>query len=237
VPGTVPPTQTLDLQQRTAALDANNRELHTQLAQSKQQTDLLRQQVSLLQKQLGDSAQRLQAIQAAKDQAEKKFEALEASTTRRSGAVITANNSLHQALRPIEISGLEIRQDEGLIRIEIPADQLFAPGTAQVVGTAYPILDRVASELARNYPRQLIAIEGHTDSMPAAGGITNHQLSAAQALAVFDQLTRRNRLPSQQLFLVAEGANRPRESNATQAGQARNRRIELVIHPATFDES
>ena len=227
--------QARDLTRRAGELDANNRDLHAQLAQSRQQVDLLREQVTLLQKQLSDSAQRLQDLQVAKQQAQQQFESLQASTTRRGGAIITANSSLQQTLRKIELQGLQVRQDGDLIRIELPADQLFAPGTAQLIGSAYPILDRAASELAKNYPRQIIAIEGHTDSILLQGGISNHQLAAAQAMAVFDQLTRRNRLPSRQFFLMAHGPNRPRASNATQAGQAQNRRMELVIHPETYE--
>jgi chemotaxis protein MotB len=97
------------------------------------------------------------------------------------------------------------------------------------------VVDGLAAELARNYPRQLIAIEGHTDNAPVAGGISSHQLAAAQAIAVLDTLTRRNRLPGQHFFVVAQGSNRPLASNATQAGQTTNRRIELVIYPETAD--
>jgi len=227
--------QTLDLSRRASELDANNRDLHTQLAQSRQQVDLLREQVSLLQKQLGESAERMKNLQVAKEQAEQKFQSLQASTTRRGGAIITANSSTRQELRVLEIEGAETRVDGEVIRITLPADQLFAPGTAQVVGTAFPILDRVAAELARNYPRQLMGIEGHTDSSPLHGDISSHQLSAAQAMAVFDQLTRRNRLPARQFYIVAQGPNHPLASNATQAGQAKNRRIEIVIHPESFE--
>lgn len=224
-----------DLNRRATALDANNRDLHAQLAQSRQQVQLLQQQVTLLQKQLSETAQRLQQAQVAKEQSERKYESLQASTTRRGGAIITANTSSRQTLRLIEIPGLNARQDGETIRITLPTDQLFPPGAAQLVGTAFPVLDSLAAELARNYPRQLVSIEGHTDNSPVAGGVSSHQLAAAQAIAVFDTLTRRNRLPSQHFFVVAQGPNRPIASNATQAGQTANRRIELVVHPETVD--
>jgi chemotaxis protein MotB len=231
----LPPYQSAlnDLNRRAGSLDENNRDLHAQLAQSRQQVQVLRDQVALLQKQVSETAQRLQAAQVAKDEAEKKYQALEASTTRRGGAVITANSSLRQSLRMIEIPGLAVRPDGDTIRIALPADQLFAPGTAQLVGSAFPILDSVASELARNYPRQIIGIEGHSDSVPLYNGASSHQLAAAQAMTVFDQFTRRNRLPSQQFFVAAQGPNRPLASNGTQAGQAQNRRVEVIILPET----
>lgn len=224
-----------DLNRRATALDANNRDLHAQLAQSRQQVQLLQQQMSLLQKQLSETAQRLQQTQTAKEESERKYQELQAATTRRGGAVITANTSTQPALRLIEIPGLQARQDGDTIRITIPADQLFAAGTAQLVGTAFPVVDGLAAELARNYPRQLIAIEGHADNAPVPGGVSSHQLAAAQAIAVFDSLTRRNRLPIQNFYVVAQGSNRPLASNATQAGQTANRRIELVVYPETVD--
>jgi len=220
-----------DLNRRATALDANNRDLHAQLAQSRQQVQLLQQQMTLLQKQLSETAQRLQQTQAAKDESERKYQELQAATTRRGGAVITANTSTQPALRLIEIPGLQARQDGDTIRITIPADQLFAAGTAQLVGTAFPVVDGLAAELARSYPRQLIAIEGHTDNTPVPGGVSSHQLAAAQAISVFDTLTRRNRLPVQNFYVVAQGSNRPLAPNATQAGQVANRRIELVVFP------
>ena len=48
---------------------------------------------------------------------------------------------------------------------------------------------------------------------------------------MFDFLTSRTSLKQGQLFLVAHGPNHPVVSNATAAGRARNRRIELVIYP------
>ncbi len=109
-PVQTPPTnqaEMFDLNRRATALDANNRDLHAQLAQSRQQVQLMQQQVSLLQKQLSETAQRLQQTQVAKEESQRKFEALQASTTRRGGAIITANTSTRQSLRLIEIPGLQ----------------------------------------------------------------------------------------------------------------------------------
>ncbi len=224
-----------DMNRRTSELDANNRDLHAQLAQSRQQVGLLREQIQLLQKQLSESGERIQDLQVAKEQAEKDLRTLKASTTRRGSAIITANNSLRQEVRMIEIEGLVSRMDGDLVRIELPADQLFSPGTAQMVGSAFPILDRIAAEIAQNYPRQAIGIEGHTDSTPLYGGVSSHHLANSQALAVFDQLTRRNRLPIRQFYISAQGPNQPLATNSTQVGQAKNRRIELVIHPHSYE--
>jgi flagellar motor protein MotB len=228
--------QLQELNRRVAQLDQNNRDLHMQLAQAQQTSQISADQVKLLQKQLADTAGQLRSAQLAKQEAEKKVDTILASTRHRGGATITANNSIKSTLSPIEIPGLEVRQDADVIRIELPGDTLFRQGTVQLQPGATQILDTVADAIARNYPRQMVGIEGHTDP-PVSGALptTAHQLSAAQAYAVFEQLSTRSRMPSNQLFVVSQGANRPRFSNETPAGRAKNRRIELVIYPETTD--
>jgi len=56
----------------------------------------------------------------------------------------------------------------------------------------------------------------------------------AQAMAVYDMLTRGGGMPPRQLFVVGHGGSHPLVSNATDAGRARNRRVELVIYPETM---
>jgi chemotaxis protein MotB len=97
------------------------------------------------------------------------------------------------------------------------------------------LIDQLAGAISRYYPSQMMGVEGYTDSAPA-GGTSNHQLSVSQAMVVFSALTQRNRIPSQQLFVVGHGANHPRASNATPAGRTKNRRIELVVYPEKKSE-
>jgi flagellar motor protein MotB len=87
--------------------------------------------------------------------------------------------------------------------------------------------------LRNHYSRQVIGVEAHTDNAPLAGSMWRnaHQLTAAQAMAVFEQLSNRHHLIPQQLFVLGHGENYPLASNATPAGQARNRRVEIVIYP------
>ena len=165
----------------------------------------------------------------------KQVNALQASTRSRGGATITANNSVRQSLAAVAIPGLEIRQDGEVIRIEVPADKLFVPGTAQLQPDGYRILDEVAAAVQRTYPRQRIVIEGHTDDSLGANPTGAHALATGQAQAVFTQLVQRGRLPARQLSVMAMGENHPLASNGTPAGKAKNRRIEVVVYPDSID--
>ena len=63
---------------------------------------------------------------------------------------------------------------------------------------------------------------------------TDQHLSVAQAMAVYDALIAHGGMPAKQLFVVGHGGSHPVVSNGTDAGRARNRRIELVIYPETM---
>lgn len=222
-------SQLADLNKRLGQLDGNNSDLHRQLAQAQQENQLLRDQTSLLQKQLGETATKAKEALAARQEVEKQFSMLQASTKRQGGAAITANSSVKQSLSMVNIPGLAVRQDGEVIRIELPADRVFAP-TGQVTAEGGRLLDEVAGAIARSYPRQRIVIEGHGDGTMAASG-QSHLVAAAQAQAVFQQLTTRNRLPASQLSILAVGDNHPLAAVATPEGRAKNRRIEIVVYP------
>jgi flagellar motor protein MotB len=225
-------SQLQDLDRRANALDADNRDLHGEIAKFQQERQLLKDQVAALQKRLNETANQLREAQVANQEAEKKVQAVQASTRRRGGATITANNSVQESLQVVEIRGFEVRQDGDVIRVEVPADTLFHAQGAQLLPAATQVLDQLADAVARHYSNQMIGVEAHTDSTPLTT-TSSHQLAAAQGLAVFQILTSRNRISSKQLFVVAHGSNHPQASNATPSGRSKNRRIELVIYPET----
>jgi flagellar motor protein MotB len=225
-----------ELQFRTGSLDSDNTDLVSRMAQMEQERQILQDQVRLLQQQLTEAAKQLREERLARAETTGKVEALEASTRRRGGATITANTSYQDSLPLVEAPGLTMRKDGDVVRIELPADQLFLTGAAQFHQGAYGLLDRAANVIAQNYPQQVVVIEGHTSSEPVPGGqYSNHELSAAQATAVFNQLTQRNRLPADQMKILAHGPTQPLASNANTAGQAKNRRVELVVYPETVE--
>lgn len=227
--------QLADLNRRLGQLDGNNADLHRQIADRDRQLQLAQTQVSAMQKQLGETATKLQESLAAKQGTEDKIKALQASTQFKGGASITANNSVRQSLSAVSLPGLEVKQDGEVIRIEIPSDRLFVPGTAQPTGNSSMILDEIANAIARNYPRQRIVIEAHGDGVGGANAITSHSLTAAQSQAVFQQLVTRGRIPARQLSMLALGDNHPLAAVASQEGRAKNRRVEVVIYPESFD--
>ena len=228
--------QLLELQRRVQQLDDNNRQLTTQVAQAQQQTQAARERSDLISQQLQDATNQNKQLLAAAQQYATQAQGMQASMSMRGGARLTANNSVANTSSNLQIAGARVVPDGELIRIQIPADQLFAPGSAQAIPTGSMVLDQVANALLRQYPRQRVAIEGHTDASQGFGGSagTAFQLAGAQSQMVMDQLVRRNGVPMQQLFVVAHGPNHPIADNQSPAGRAENRRVEVVIYPETF---
>ena len=237
------PVQLAERERQIKLSDENNRQLTTQLAQSQQQTQLHKERADLLQRQLQDTSNQLQQSRMASAQSSQQFRGLadrvqidQSLQERRGGAKLTANTSSKIGSEPLRELGYVVENEGGVLRLRVPADQLFQPGTSQLSPSASGILDRISETLKRSYGRQRIAIEGHTDNSPLYGGTfsTNHQLAAAQSNAVLEHLTRRNQMPIVQLFTLNHGDNYPIADNQSPASRAANRRIEFVVYSETF---
>ena len=225
--------QSQEYQTRAKSLDTDNQELESLLAQSRQQIQLLTDEVTATRDQLRTTTEQLLAVRDDNQQLQTKTTALVSSARQRAGAEIRANNSLMKNLTLGEIPGVSVRQDGDVVRAEITGDQVFMPGSNYLKNGADQLIQSVAAELRRNFPDQIIGIEGHTDSTATHSQKfpSNHHLSAAQALAVYNSLMQRGTIAAQQLFVIGHGANHPVVSNATDAGKARNRRVEFVVYP------
>ena len=227
-------TQMFDLNQRASNLNVDNRDLQARIAQQAQQVQSLQGHNDSLRRLLGDTEQRLRMAQAAQQQAERRMKAVQDELAQQGGAVFRPNSSLQGALQKVDLAGAEVRQDRGDIRVSIPSDPLFEPGTANLTAAAGQTIARLAQYLQTNYRNNIVAIEAHTDSQTqVAGGNSQHWLTTGQAVMLFQEF-RRLRLPTEQFEVIGKGANQPLFSSGAEIGRAKNRRIELVIRPQTF---
>jgi flagellar motor protein MotB len=221
------------LQDRAAALDRDNQEMSTLLAQARQETKVSQDQLAAVRDQMRTVTTQLTQARTDKESTDKRVQAMTASMQRQGGVTISPNNSFAQTLPAINLPGVFVRRDGDVIRIEMSAAGLFDTGSAQLRPGAANLICDVAAEVARTYPDQMIGIEGHTDNDPVAGpqARNNHDLSIARAQSVYDVLVSRTRLQGNQLFVVGHGSNHPIASNGTYEGKQRNRRVELVVYP------
>ena len=134
-----------------------------------------------------------------------------------------------------------------MIRISYPTpnvsnieEKLTTTGRAEVYGIYFdfakatirpesePVLKEIADVMAKN-PAWKLNVEGHTDNI--GGAASNQDLSIRRATAVRQALVDRYHVAAGRLAPAGFGASRPKETNDTLEGRARNRRVELVRQP------
>ena len=111
--------------------------------------------------------------------------------------------------------------------ITIQGDGLFASGSADVDSRDLPLLNRIGQELAR-IPGS-VRVTGHTDNQPIRSirYPSNWQLSSDRAMSVREILA--TYVQPQRLRSEGLADSQPEGDNATPAGRARNRRVEITL--------
>lgn len=124
---------------------------------------------------------------------------------------------------PRDVSQLvELSGDSIIVRETIQ----FPHGEATIDPRSTDLLDAVAKILSSTDAISKLTIEGHTDitGEPAA----NQPLSLARAQAVKKYLESKGVAP-ERLEAVGYGHDRPVDTNDTDAGRAKNRRVEFKV--------
>jgi chemotaxis protein MotB len=124
------------------------------------------------------------------------------------------------------------RLREGL-RTRLPAETLFASGSAELTAEGERVVARIGGQL-RDAPYDVL-VQGHTDDVPIRGALaarfpTNWELAAARAARVVRALEAAG-VPPERLAAVSFGEHRPVVPEASPEARAENRRIEIRLLP------
>jgi outer membrane protein OmpA-like peptidoglycan-associated protein len=124
-----------------------------------------------------------------------------------------------------------VKQDatRGLV-ITLSGSILFASNKSELLPSALLKLNGVADALIKDDSLSKLVVEGHTDSQ--GGADYNQDLSRRRAQSVRDYLVSRN-IAADRVTSVGYGLTRPIADNASPEGRANNRRVEIVIQPAS----
>lgn len=101
----------------------------------------------------------------------------------------------------------------------------FAFNSDTIREESEPTLQDVAGIL-KKHPDWKLSVEGHTDGI--ASDSFNLDLSKRRAAAVKNALAKKYSIDASRLATTGFGKSRPRDTNETLEGRARNRRVELV---------
>lgn len=138
-----------------------------------------------------------------------------------------------------QIDGVDVLEtDRGLI-IRFKDDYLFEPGSAKLTPKAKVKLDKVGVLIAKKFILHNMRVEGHTDSKPIHSSIfpSNWELSSARASAVITYFIARFSFMPSLFTAVGFADTRPIAANDSSSGQAKNRRIELLILKNRYNAS
>ncbi|MDO6459085.1 OmpA family protein [Granulosicoccaceae sp. 1_MG-2023] len=126
-----------------------------------------------------------------------------------------------QAANEIEMQ----RIDEETLQLSLNSGVTFDFNSDTVKPEFYSSLNKVANVLSK-YQSTAVHVIGHTDSVGSES--YNQDLSERRAGSVGSYLSAHG-VSSQRLLLEGRGESEPRASNATEAGRAQNRRVEIYL--------
>ena len=123
-------------------------------------------------------------------------------------------------------TGVDVtRTQDNQLKVNIPSDISFDTGSATIKPNMRGVLDPFANSL-KDDPNARLTIIGHTDS--TGSDAVNNPLSIERAQSVRDYLAARGVSPAR--FEVAgRGEREPVADNNSDAGRAKNRRVEIFL--------
>ncbi|MGI6856933.1 OmpA family protein [Mesorhizobium sp. 1B3] len=131
--------------------------------------------------------------------------------------------------RQLQGTGVSVTRVGDQIVLNMPSNITFATDQDQVMPGFFPTLNSVALVLNR-FNQTIVDVHGHTDS--TGSDRHNFDLSQRRALSVANYLNSRG-VDSRRFAVTGFGPTRPIATNATEAGRAQNRRVEIQLSPLT----
>lgn len=126
-----------------------------------------------------------------------------------------------------------VKKVKDLTIIEVGEAALFGSGQADLTKKGANVI-RSMSDILKQYPGYHIRVEGHTDSVPIGQNLkttfpSNWELSTTRATTVIRYMIYGLKMDPARLSAGGYAHYRPKDTNDTVTGRAKNRRIRLVV--------
>lgn len=125
---------------------------------------------------------------------------------------------------------VDLQVSENEIIIRLMGESTFDSGRDEIREQLKPLLKSLAIVLSKE-PGDII-VAGHTDNVPIRGGgahRTNLRLSIARAAAVAEYMLTNSDMDPRRVSTMGFGEYRPMETNSTEKGREKNRRVEIIL--------
>jgi chemotaxis protein MotB len=135
--------------------------------------------------------------------------------------------------REIRDGKIEMHLESRGLVISLREATFFPSGDDTLLESSTQVIDKLVNAI-RSIPNP-ISIEGHTDSVPIHNGRfpSNWELSAARSIALLNVLRMKYAIDTARLSVTGYADTQPLGTNETDAGRARNRRVDVVIRNIT----
>ncbi|MDR0983746.1 MAG: flagellar motor protein MotB [Ruminococcus sp.] len=134
-------------------------------------------------------------------------------------------------LKELGVEGKAFIDDRGLV-VRLNAGVMFASGRDELSAESIETLRQVGEILKSDKVKDhYISIDGHTDSMPinTVQFRDNWMLSSGRAGRVLNLFTNELGFPIDRLSVKGYADSRPLDTNETEEGRAKNRRVEIIL--------
>ena len=199
----------------------------TDQKKTKDQLDADEKQLTELKARIAD----LEGRQAGDEQTRKELEELRSQKAAIEARAKLFDDFVKKFKTMIDAGKLDITTRRGQIVLALATDVLFDMGKTDLKPEGKTALGEVAAAL-KSVSGRRFQVSGHTDTLPIKSKEfpSNWELSTARAVTVVKLLVADGVKPD---LLSAAGYAEfdPSQSNATEKGRAKNRRIEIVLVP------
>jgi chemotaxis protein MotB len=179
--------------------------------------------------ELGKTTQSMKADLQASEGELQRLRELQAAAAKRAEAYEELKAQLKEM---IDSKQLEVQRKDGRLVVQLPAEVLFASGSADLSEDGKIALIKLSAVLER-LPDRKFMVAGHTDTLAPAKGSqfsNNWELSTARAVTVTELLVAA-KIDPKNLVAAGYGEFAPLAGNDSERGRKQNRRIEIVLLP------
>ncbi len=138
--------------------------------------------------------------------------------------------------KEMEAREIEITELKGRLTVNLMDKVLFDSGEERIKKAGREVLDKIAKNLLNKYPDRAILVEGHTDNVPIGRELsvkfpTNWELSNARATSAVRYFQDHGNVAPERLSAIGYSEYHPIDTNDTEEGRGKNRRIEIILLP------
>ena len=218
-------------QQQLAAANKRNADLEAQLAAQLAAMGIATGDKDKLAAELAANKQRVAELERQLADRDKELAGLRGELSAEMTKLKEAQRGLIRALRPqIEKGDITVDLNNERLLINLASSYLFGSGQDELKPAGADALKQVGAVL-KDFPEYKVAVDGHTDNVAIRGPLkkkfpTNQELSESRAVNAAKALTEGG-LGAATTHGYAD--TRPVEPNTTDAGRAKNRRVEVRV--------